>query len=266
MYIYSDLTTEDFRTSIYNMIFAENVASFAGGAIYINLRDNIRTDVHLAKRFIIDLLNSTFIHNAANLEGTAMYITAPVDPKLFQITLVSAIFLRNFMLVNNLQREYHCSVLYLSCVKDIMIVNSTFSDNNCTSVAAKSSLFYLHGTVGFYRNTGYSGGALAFYYDARCESKLTIRIENSMMLIPHTSVYIVNNTAVQYGGGILADDVCREGGYCFFQTGNLNYTQMDARVIMEGNRAGKAGDSIFGGCLNLCYMYLETISLQHKVI
>ena len=113
-------------------------------------------------------------------------------------------------------------------------------------------------------NTGYSGGALAFYHDAHCESKQTVRIENSMILNPHTSVYIINNTAVWYGGGILADDECTKGRYCFFQTGNLNYTQMDARVVMEGNRAGKAGDSIFGGCLNSCY--LKTLSLQHKMV
>jgi len=132
-------------------------------------------------------------------------------------------------------------------------VNSTFSNNNCTSLATKNSTFHLQGTVRFYRNTGYSGGALAFYNDAHCESKGTIRIENSMILNPHTSVYIVNNTAVQYGGGILADDECTIGRDCFFQTGNLNYTRMDARVVMEGNRAGKAGDSIFGGCLNSCF-------------
>jgi len=59
-----------------------------------------------------------------------------------------------------------------------------------------------------------------------------------VILNPHTSVYIVNNTAMQYSGGIVADDVCVVEHYCFFQTGNLNYTQMDARVVMKGNRAG----------------------------
>jgi len=40
------------------------------------------------------------------------------------------------------------------------------------------------------------------------------RIGISMILTPsHTSVYIVNNTAVQHGGVILADEVCKEGQY-----------------------------------------------------
>jgi len=104
----------------------------------------------------------------------------------------------------------------LSCINNLTIVNSTFSDNNCTSVAARCSIFHLKETVGFYRNTGYSGGALAFY-DAHCESKGTFRIGNFMILNAHTSVYIVYNTAVWYGGGILADEECTMEHYCFFQ-------------------------------------------------
>ena len=41
------------------------------------------------------------------------------------------------------------------------------------------------------------------------------------MILLHTSVYIVNKTAVRYGGGLLADDECTTGHYCFFQTDNL---------------------------------------------
>ena len=93
------------------------------------------------------------------------------------------------MLADTVGREYDCAVLYLGYVKNITIVNSTFSDNNCTSVAAINSILHLQGTVGFYRNTGYTGGALAaFYYDAHCESNRTVRIE---ILNPHTSVYIL---------------------------------------------------------------------------
>ena len=109
----------------------------------------------------------------------------------------------------------------------------------------------------------YRGGDLAFHRDIHCESKWKVKIENSIILNPHTSVYVVNNTAVRYGGGILADDECTVGRYCFFQTDNLklSYTQMDVRVVMESSRAGRAGDSIFGGCLNYCN--LATLSYHH---
>ena len=96
---------------------------------------------------------------------------------------------------------------------------------------------------------------------------MPVGMEYFMILNPHTSVYIVNNTAVRYGGGILADEECAKGHYCFFQTaaGYLNYTHMDTRVVMEGNRAGKAEDSIFGGCLHSCYL-APPFSLQHSMI
>ena len=236
----------------------DNIGEYTSGMYaYIQLQNSYKA---ACVPFILELRHSTFIQNAG---GTAVYISADADPEFYQMTIVSTIFHRNFMFVDHHLKKTNCSVLYLSCVKNITIVNSTFSDNNCTSVTAKSSMFGLQRTVGFYRNTGYSGGAVAFHHEPHCDSK-PATMENSMTLDPHTTVYIVNNTAVQYGGGILAEDECTMEHYCFFQTGNLNYTQMDARVVMEGNRAGKAGDSIFGGCLNACY--LETLSPLHQTI
>ena len=228
----------------------DNIGEYTSGMyVYIHFESSKMAYVP----FILELRHSMFIHNAGE---TAVYISAPIDPEFYQMTIVSTSFHRNFMFADHHLREYDCDVLYLSCVKNITIMNSTFSDNNCTSIAAKSTIFHLHGMLGFYRNTGYSGGALAFHRDTDCESIVsqTIRIENSMILNPHTTVYMVNNTAVRYGGGIVADDECTTGRYCFFQTG---YAEMDARVVMEGNRAGKAGDSIFGGCLNSCYLKLS---------
>ena len=218
-------------------------------------------------RLSVHLVNSKFYGNLA-ASGSGLYLSQAFGSHailqgIFQMTIASTIFQQNFGLVDNNLRKYDCAVLYLSYT-NITIVNSTFSDSNCTAIAANSSIFHLQGTVEFYRNTGYSGGALAFYRDAYCQSGPRVRIESSMILTPHTSVYIVNNTAVRYGGGILVDEECTMERYCFFQTGFVNYTQMDARVVMEGNRAGKAGDSIFGGCLHSCN--LVTPSISDKVV
>ena len=103
--------------------------------------------------------------------------------------------------------------------------------------------------MGFYRNIGYNGGALAFRSAA-------------LKLSPHTIVNMVNNTAVQYGGGILADDECITEAPCFFQIEEFDgsFTELDVSIVMEGNRAGIAGDSLFGGCLETCY--LNTVSSQ----
>ena len=273
MIVLSALTVKYFRISMYNLTFAGNVASLAGGAIYVTLLSQWSRVASLPENglslfetepvtvlCVIDIINCTFSQNSSPI---AVYIRAKVSHhKYLHITIGSTKFHRNVWPADTSQQKYNCFVLYLSYIKNFTLINSTFSDNNCTSIAAKNSILHLQGTVGFYRNTGYSGGALAFHHNTHCDSKQTAIMENSMILTPHTSVYIVNNTAVRYGGGIIAE--CAVGHYCFFQTDNLNYTQMDARVVMEGNRAGKAGDSIFGGCLNSCYQ--KTFSLQHNII
>jgi len=114
-----------------------------------------------------------------------------------------------------------------------------------------------------YRNIGYSGGALAFHHDTNCEFPHHYRKNwnfNDTDPLPTPVCTLVNNTAVQHGGVILADEVCKEGQYL------VTTHRLMLELLMEGNRARKAGDSIFGGCLNSCYTYLKTLSLQHKVI
>jgi len=61
---------------------------------------------------------------------------------------------------------------------------------------------------------------------------------------PHQCVHSQQHSSAVWWWYTIADDECTMGLYCFFQTGYLNYTQMDTRVVMEGNRAGKAGDSM----------------------
>lgn len=139
-------------------------------------------EVQYRTPFILELYHSILIQT--HFVGKIVYIGAPVDPELFQITIVSTIFHKNFMLVDNHLRKYDSSVLYLVCIKNLTTVNSTFSDSNCTSLATKNPILYLQQTVGFCRNTGYSGGALAFHHDAHCESRWSVRIENSMIVNP----------------------------------------------------------------------------------
>ena len=90
MYIFSDLSMDIFMMSIKDLIFVGNNASTAGSAMYIDLKwfrnhfpyNNFHSEATLC---IIDLLNSTFIQNAGYFEGTTVYITAPVDPRLFPL-------------------------------------------------------------------------------------------------------------------------------------------------------------------------------------
>jgi len=57
-----------------------------------------------ATPIILTLNHSMFVQNAANLGQTEVYIHYPLDPELFQMTIASTIFHRNFMLVRNYPR------------------------------------------------------------------------------------------------------------------------------------------------------------------
>ena len=125
-------------------------------------------------------------------------------------------------------------------------------ENNCTCISTKNSILHIKRTIDFSGNIGYNGGALAFLKNSSAALRLS----------PHTTVNMVNNTAVQYGGGVQVDQCITEAP-CFFQIDGFdgNFTEMDISIVMEGNKARKAGDSIFGGCLETCY--LNTMSSQH---
>jgi len=119
MYISSELTIDKLWIWINDVTFAGNIAMFAGGAIFVKLSP---IDQHLrvcnVTSFMIGLFTSTFIQNEAYFGGTAVHIRAPVDSKynVFQMTIMSTVFHRNFYHDDILQRKYDCAVLYLSCV------------------------------------------------------------------------------------------------------------------------------------------------------
>jgi len=118
------------------------------------------------------IINSEFHSNFA-MRGGGLFVEDTFRPvNLFltlgslglsthHVTIASTTFDKNDMLTPA-QREYNCTVLYLEKVKNITIMDSTFSDNNCTCILMKRSIFHAQGIVGFYRNRGYDGGALAF--------------------------------------------------------------------------------------------------------
>ena len=237
----------EFTMHITNSSFNNNYARYTGGGLwYVCGHD---TDCEHTSLIIVQC---TFHNNVAQI-GPAFY--AFNDAYLEEYTEVivfDTTFVKNTGIWSVTKKEYDCAVVYLGQATNVTLVNTTFIENNCTCISAKRSSLQFKGTVGFYRNIGYNGGALAFFEDSF----------NVLTLKPHTNVNIVNNTAVQYGGGILVDE-CIADDPCFFQIEEFNgsFTELDVNIVMEGNRAGIAGDSIFGGCLETCY--LNTVSSQH---
>ena len=245
--IYVKSRISDFIVRITNSSFNDNYASYAGGGLWYVCYDSF--GCHYANFIIVQC---TFRKNVAQF-GLALYIVSSFYSEGYTemiIKVSDTTFMKNAGIRSVAKKEYECAVVHLDQVLMVTLVDTTFIENNCTCISAKSSILHFKGTVGFYRNRGYNGGALAFLEVSG----------NALTLSPHTNVNIVNNTAVWHGGGILVDDECINKAPCFFHIDGFdgNFTELDVSIAMEGNRAGIAGDSIFGGCLETCY--LNTVS------
>ena len=88
----------------------------------------------------------------------------------------------------------------------------------------------------------------------------------------HTNVTIAHNRAVSIGGGISAETYYLESKpICFFQLGHelvqlANESLIDTvSISIYNNTAGFAGDNIFGGSIEHCYVIQsDTLKIKHK--
>ena len=200
-----------------------NVASVDGGAIYLSISWNTKVPL------IMKISDSRFIMNRAiTADGSLVIVTAPSWPKVGSITFASATFSKNTG-VQLLASKYKCAVIHLIQAMNVSLVNSTFTENNCTCISTKESVLHLEGTAGFYGNTGYNGGALALVTNS------------SLILKPHTIMYVINNTAVQYGGGILVNEECVAETPCFFQIDGFNGNITELKTTVRERKTAGIG-------------------------
>jgi len=101
------------------------------------------------------------------------------------------------------------SVVYMEFAQNVSFVDCSFTGNRGTPIVAYSSHFSVSGTLNFVNNTGYEGGALAFYDDS------------SMSVNKNTQILFAGNYAQRVGGAIFVKSCLkREKSYsknpCFF--------------------------------------------------
>ena len=126
--------------------FFGNIARVDGAAIFLTL------DYLTSSSFSAKISESKFILNRAiTADGSVVGITAHLR---VPITFVSTTFLKNTG-VHLVASKFKCVVIHLNQAMDVKLVNSTFTENNCTCISTRESVIHLEGTLGFYRNTGY---------------------------------------------------------------------------------------------------------------
>ena len=134
--------------------------------------------------------------------------------------------------------------------QNVSFVDCSFTGNRATPIVAYSSHFSVSGTINFVNNTGFEGGALAFYDDS------------FMSVHNNTEILFAGNYAQRVGGAIFVKSCLkREESYsknhCFFQLPSVLITKeswqsLNVSVTFVNNKARDGGDAIYGGMLRKC--------------
>ena len=127
---------------------------------------------------------------------------------------------------------------------EVHFKQTRFFNNNIPAVSTYNSDLHFHGVNVFENNTG-----------RQCGGALVLTVDSQMYLHQGTQVYVLNNTALKYGGGI-----CVDGGKvpdlvdkCFWQLLNPDIlSKNDTFVYFEGNIAPITGHAIYAGSAVNC--------------
>ena len=268
-------STYSVTLTVSRTVFDRNNANGSGEGIFIIARRS--SGSRLDPFSFWDTFDFSYDYNSKSLDGDAFISLRVVESNFTRNSATSgSALLSEINLIIPLGYVILLR-LYLDNTVNakILINNSSFTENINTAIQAINTKLYLAGQVGFVGNSGHSGGAI------------DINEHSFLHLNPHAQVYFINNTALQFGGGIklttfihldshaelyLINNTALYGGAiavitnypsgypCFIQVdGNISTSY--AKVILMHNTAQKAGDSIYGGNLDSCSNAISILSV-----
>ena len=208
--------------------FTNNTATTSGGGTYFHLHNN-------ASNFTITACN--FTRNYATFGSAIAFVGSSMNAiNETNIHLSHS----NFTYNSVLESHYNSAVLDLDKLRcNFQLTTCNFIDNNSSAVYTDTATLHLQGSIRIIGNRAVAGGA--FHMD--CSS-----LGQSQLMFNDVDLFISNNTAEQYGGGIDILEHCSFYRSCFFGI----HGDDEPRITMSGNRAKIAGDSIYGGSLESC--------------
>ena len=206
--------------------FMENYALYGAG-IYASSLGVVQytTRIHLNRTYIA---NNTAVVSIIHIQGVIPGNILTTTKTIFYNNIISPL-------------QYTSSVLNLDNVSFSWIMDTTFSNNIGHCIRLTSSNITLQGHVQFNSNIAYAGAALLL--DCSLDS-----LQPSLLILdPYTTVTIVNNTALYYGGGLAVNPVCHYSS-CFFRA----TSPVDTVVDFYDNKALVSANSIYGPPVTQC--------------
>ena len=241
---------------VYSTNITENLAtSDGGGGVYIKLRQSLQNCTEEQITFENVIFNNNSIINTEYGAGIAIHSLTFVvigyvyhgGPQ-FEVLVVHCNVSNNNIL-NHEVGNSGTGAIFLNSNPNFKLHDICVLNNNVTGIVGINSNVVFSGRITISNNTGSSGGGILLH-------------ENAVVYFEkHTNVTIAHNSAQSTGGGICVEssDYVDSQEICFFQVGYtvyINTSLLDTiTASVYGNRAELAGDNIFGGSIDRCYMY-----------
>ena len=246
---------------IYNTSFINNTVEYAGSGVYLRQKQSLS----LCLREEITFVNVTFRNNSVMKTGFGGIAFHSINfmitdylyhgnPQYF-VVLDSCSVHDNYAI--SLEEDGSGTGVKFTKSNHYFLLNNTAIFNNkVTGIVGMSSNIILSRNITIVNNTGSSGGGLLL-----CQNAV-------MYLDAYTNVTIAHNTANHTGGGICVDtDYLESKPICFFQLGSVPQRKQSLaktiNITVYDNNAGYAGQNIFGGSIDYCYII---DSPKHQVI
>ena len=241
--------------AVSNTTFTGNTAGGGGGGVLVTYHERPGTGCTIRH---VKFKGCNFTNNTAK-RGSALEVSKHKIPMhvvhnspQFSVTLHECLIKNNYLAQNGDQSNEE-GIAEIFSVEKLVIVNSTFINNNGTALMLVGSGVQFYDETVFENNSAEYGGAIKL-----CDSSV-------MYFNNHSRVKLLNNSAHSAGGAIYARNQClQETPPCFFQMSfslpnNPPFIEDMAEGILyfKSNRAGIAGKAIYGGSVDNCFTDTE---------
>jgi hypothetical protein len=235
-----------------NTTFRNNLAVYAGGAVYLKQKQS-KASCSVGKISFVNCLFQQNFVTRKGFGGTALHsINYPIATykhrgvPQFKIDVKSCKFYENFAEQQNVIQSGN-GAIFSKADSYFKLTDVHIKNNTSSGILAIGSNIILSGNITIEQNRASSGGGMLL-----CQNAVLYFYNN-------TNVTIANNTVVHTGGGISVETQCLQSRpMCFFQL-TENFFQYpksidSLHVHIHNNSAGFAGHNLFGGSVDHCFM------------
>ena len=233
--------------------FTRNHATGEGGGLYIIMHEVVGL---LHPVGLITVTNCLFDSNTLDSEltaGVALHINCHFIPgheehitPQYQVQVNHTTFANSSSVVLDADTYSKNSAMFvLQKQSGVYVSDSIFESNAVTGLIVGRSNVIFSGDIMFQGNVGFDGGAIAL-----CDRSF-------VFLTPNCNVSLINNRAINTGGGMYIGSQCLQSiPECFYQFSRLVLEDMSLlntiTMYLANNSAEIAGSAIYGGSVNFC--------------